>query len=123
MLAPPNRGSELVDALSDSQLFRSAMGPSAQQLGTGPESLPNRLPAPEVEVGVIAGTGSINPIGSAVIPDEDDGIVSVESTRLEGMKDFLLVSSSHAFIMRSDEVGRQVVHFLRHGAFERQPPE
>ncbi len=118
MLAAPNRGSELVDEWGESALFRSALGPAAQQLGTDPESFPNRLPPPVVEIGVIAGTGSVNPIGSAVIPDEDDGMVSLASTRLEGMKDFLVVPTSHAFIMRSEEVGVQVVHFLRHGLFQ-----
>ena len=118
MLAPPNRGSELVDRFGDSSIFRWAMGPSALQLGTGADSLPNRLPAPNVEIGVIAATGSVNPIGSVLIPNEDDGMVSLESTKLEGMADFLVVSSSHAFIMRSDEVGQQVVHFLRNGHFQ-----
>ncbi len=118
MLAPPNRGSEIVDALGESALFRSLLGPSARELGTDPESFPNRLPPPAVEIGVIAGTGSVNPIGSAVLPDEDDGMVSVASTRLEGMKDFLEVPSSHAFIMRSEEVCAQVAHFLRTGRFQ-----
>lgn len=122
MLAPPNRGSELVDVLGDSALFRWALGPSAEQLGTGPESLPNRLPPPTVEIGVIAGSGSVNPVGSIVLPDQDDGMVSVAGTKLEGMTDFLVVPSSHAFIMRSDEVADQVIHFLREGRF-RHPPD
>ncbi|MFQ5351489.1 MAG: esterase/lipase family protein [Candidatus Binatia bacterium] len=120
MLAPPNHGSELVDALSGWALFRWALGPTAQQLGTGMDSLPNRLPPPAVEVGVVAGTSSVNPIGSFVIPDEDDGMVSVASTKLEGMSDFLVVPSSHAFIMRGEEVSVQVVHFLRTGRFRHE---
>ncbi len=123
MLAPPNHGSELVDALGDSALFRWALGPSGQVLGTDRNSLPNRLPPPAVEVGVIAGTGSVNPIGSLVIPREDDGTVSVSSTRLEGMTDFLVVPSSHAFIMQSEKVAAQVVHFLRHGRFLHEASE
>jgi triacylglycerol lipase len=123
MLAPPNHGSELVDVLRDSAVFRQALGPSAQELGTNPESLPNRLPPPAVELGVIAGTGTVNPIGSIVVPNEDDGMVSLASTRLEGMADFLVVPSSHAFIMRSDDVAAQVVHFLREGRFRHEESE
>ena len=119
MLAPPNRGSEIIDTFGDSAVFQWAMGPSALQLGTDAKSLPNRLPAPDVELGVIAATGSVNPIGSILIPNEDDGMVSLESTKVNGMTDFLVVSSSHAFIMRSEEVGIQVVHFLRSGRFQR----
>ena len=123
MLAPPNQGSEIVDVLGDSPLFEWALGPTAQQLGTDPESLPNRLPPPSYELGVIAGAGTLNPAGSLVLPADDDGTVSVARTRLDGMADFLVVSSSHSFIMYSDEVGEQVMHFLRHGRFEHAESE
>lgn len=119
MLAPPNGGSELVDLLGDSAPFRWALGPTAVQLGTGPQSLPNRLPAPDFEVGVIAGTSSINPFGSLVVSGESDGTVSVESTRLDGLSDFITIPASHTFIMHSDDAGLQVIEFLRHGRFRR----
>ena len=43
MIAPPNRGSEWVDRLGDSVVFERAYGPVGRALGTGPQSLPNRL--------------------------------------------------------------------------------
>lgn len=118
MLAPPNRGSELPDLLQDQWLFETLMGPTASELGTDPHSFPNRLPLPPVPTGVIAGTGSINPIGTLVIPGEDDGMVSVCSTWMEGLADFLVVPHTHAFIMRSTRVSEQVIRFLRIGAFD-----
>jgi hypothetical protein len=39
------------------------------------------------------------------------------------MTDFLEVPHSHTFIMKSDEVARQVVEFLRHGRFRHEPDE
>ena len=117
MLAPPNHGSEYGDLISDSKLVRSALGPTAVQLGTSPESLPNRLPDPTFEFGVIAGTRRVNPISALVIPGESDGTVSVESTRLAGMSDFITVPASHTFIMWSDATAGYVVEFLRHGQF------
>ena len=117
MLAPPNRGSEIVDAWGDSPLFAWALGPTAKELGTDAESFPNRLPAPDYEVGVIAGTDSINPVGSALIPGQSDGTVSVESTQLPGMTDFVTAPVSHTFIMNSEEVQDQVVRFLKRGRF------
>ena len=53
-----------------------------------------------------------------MIPGLDDGKVSIESAKLEGMSDFLVVPHSHPFIMKKDLVIRQVVHFLEHGRFE-----
>jgi pimeloyl-ACP methyl ester carboxylesterase len=122
MLAPPNHGSELVDLLGDSAAFRWALGSTAAQLGTDPHSLPNRLPPPHYEVGVIAGTRSINPLGSLVVPGPSDGTVSVRSTQLEGMSDFITISVSHTFIMRSEIVTSQVLEFLRNGRFKRSSP-
>lgn len=117
MLAPPNAGSELVDRLDGWRLFRWILGPTAARLGTGEQSLPKRLPPADFEVGVIAGTASINPIGSLLLPAANDGTVAIASTRLEGMRDFATVAASHPFIMRSPEVAEMVVSFLRSGRF------
>jgi pimeloyl-ACP methyl ester carboxylesterase len=123
LLAPPNHGSELVDALAETTLLRALLGPTAAELGTGAQSLPNRLPAPWFEVGVIAGTRSLSPLGAYVVPGEDDGTVSVASTRLDGMRDFLVVDASHTFIMRDERVGAQVIEFLRAGHFRVEAAE
>lgn len=121
MIAPPNRGSEIVDSLGDTALFRWVYGPTGPELGTDEESFPNRLPDPDYEVGIIAGTESLNPIGSALIPDQDDGAVSVERTRLPGMADFVTVRRSHTFIMNAPETAEHTVHFLEHGRFAHAP--
>jgi hypothetical protein len=121
MLAPPNGGSELADVVRGSAALRAALGPTAAVLGTDPESLPNRLPAADFEVGVIAGTWTVNPLGSWLIPADDDGTVSVASTRLEGMADFLTLPVTHTFILRSREAARQTLAFLTLGRFD--PPE
>lgn len=117
MLSPPNQGSEVVDALADTALFETVMGPTAQVLGTEEDSLPNRLGPVTFELGVITGSTSIEPHLSWMIPGEDDGKVSVERAKVEGMKDFLVVPASHPFIMADDVVGDQVVRFLREGRF------
>lgn len=116
MLAPPNAGSEWVDALRDSPLFRLA-GPAAEQLGTDPESAPHRLGPVDFELGVIAGSRSYNPLGSWLIPGADDGTVGVASARVEGMRDFRVVDTSHTWIVRDREVLEDTIHFLETGAF------
>jgi pimeloyl-ACP methyl ester carboxylesterase len=119
MLGPPNRGSQVVDKLANVPGFKLINGPAGMQLGTGEMSVPNSLGPANFELGVIAGTRSINLILSAMLPDVDDGKVTVENTRLEGMADHLTMPVTHPFMMKNNQVIKQVIYFLRHGAFAR----
>lgn len=120
MLSPPNQGSELADLLNRSRGLRRVSGPSRLQLGTDAESLPNRLGPAGFEVGIIAGNRTWNPVFSGLIPGDDDGMVAVERMKLEGMADFIVLPHTHTFIMRSDEVLAQALHFLREGRFDHE---
>lgn len=119
MLSPPNQGSEIAEALRKQPVFRFATGPAGQQLGTGLESVPLRLAPIPGEIGIITGNTSLDPWFSPLIPGDDDGKVSVERARLAEMRDFLVVSNGHTFIMRDDSVITQILGFLRDGRFER----
>jgi len=117
MLAPPNQGSEAVDEMVGIPGFDWLNGPAGYQLGKGPESVPLHLGMPDFDFAVIAGDRTIDPITSAMLPDPDDGRVSVSDTRLEGMRDFVVVPASHAMIMQDREVIRLVMNYLARGSF------
>jgi pimeloyl-ACP methyl ester carboxylesterase len=117
MLGPPNQGSELADNFRDFSLFRWLNGPAGQQLGR--QGLATKLGPVNFECGVIAGNRSYNPFYSLQIPGPDDGKVSVESTKVAGMQDHLVVPHSHTFLMNTAIVQQQVRHFLRTGSFQK----
>ncbi len=121
MLAPPNAGSEVVDRLHDWKLYQWINGPAGLQLGTGSGNVPRALgPLPAgVEVGVIAGDHTINPLFSALLPGADDGKVTVAATHVGGETDHLTLPATHTWIMWRGDAVRQVAAFLRHGRFER----
>ncbi len=118
MLGPPNQGSEVVDKARNWPGAALVGGEAGLQLGTDPGSLPSRLGPVDFELGVIAGTGTINPWMSAMLPDADDGKVTVARTQIEGMRDFLVVDSNHRSITAADTVIRNTAAFLRRGEFE-----
>ncbi|MEO0374739.1 MAG: alpha/beta hydrolase, partial [Cyanobacteria bacterium P01_A01_bin.17] len=91
MLGPPNKGSEVVDKLKGVPGFRLINGPAGFELSTGQDSTPKHLGPVSGCVGIIAGVKPINPILSMLLPKPNDGKVSLESTKVEGMTDFLVV--------------------------------
>ena len=123
MLGPPNGGSELADTLPTlpviGPLYRALTGPAGMQLGVGADGIAARLPAVPFEVGVIAGDRSLNPIFSAMLGGPNDGKVQVEKTRVEGMRDFIVVPRAHPLLMAAPSVVAQAIHFLETGAFRR----
>ena len=118
MLGPPNRGSQLASRLGPTWYFRRMMGPAGQQIGSDPESVPNTLGPVDFELGVIAGTRTIDPF-RFLIAGPSDGKVTPEETRVEGMSDWLALRRGHAFLLFDGHVIDQAAHFFRHGRFAR----
>jgi len=105
LLAPPNGGSPVIDRLRAAGISNMPIGPAGRALGAGDDDLPARLPKPDYPVGVIAGSADL--------------LVPADRTRLDGMADFFVVDTGHAWMRNDSEAADQAIHFLRHGKFKR----
>ncbi len=114
MLGPPNHGSEVASTLAKYGAYRRFFGPAGTELGN---ITLHPYKIGDYELGIIAGNARVNPLFSDVLPGPDDGYVSVESTRLEGMNDFIVAPSSHGLLTANEDVISQVVYFLEAGRF------
>ena len=83
MLGPPNHGSEIVDEWGDRKLFVQLNGPAGASIGR--DGVFTELPNVEFDLGIIAGSRSLNPYFLYLITGPDDGKVSIEATKVAGM--------------------------------------
>ena len=118
MIAPPNLGSEIVDWAENKRLFLTFLGPAGRALGTNgiPPKLPE-LPA-SLEAAVIMGKKSRLPFFQKILNEENDGIVSVDYGKIDGLKDFSVVDADHTFIQMHPDTIRHTLHFLSNGSFK-----
>ncbi|MDA8137232.1 MAG: alpha/beta fold hydrolase [Desulfobacteraceae bacterium] len=121
MLGPPNRGSELADTLQQHWFYRWLNGPAGRQLSTGPTGIAASLGPVTYPVGIITGNAPtiFDRRFSNRISGENDGKVSVEHAKVQGMTDFLVLPYSHTFIMEEEETIAQTIQFLRMGQFNK----
>jgi pimeloyl-ACP methyl ester carboxylesterase len=117
MIGPPNHGSIAATTLGENGLFQFILGEPGQQLGRKWVWLESSLATPQFEFGIIAGglrnERGINPL----LPGDNDGVVTLESTRLAGARDFLVVPVLHALMPADRAVQEATLRFLREGCF------
>ncbi len=129
MLGPPNQGSQLADTIQNSAALQSLpwlqslQPPAAAELVTGETSVPILLGAVNFELGIIAGTNNHRPFIASRIKEPNDGTVTVNETKVEGMKDFIQLPTTHTFMMWNESVLEQTLHFLNQGQFNYQLKE
>lgn len=125
MLTPPNQQPELATLLIRGTLVNFVAGPAAQELARGWEGLETKLATPSFEFGVLAGGRGDGKGFNPLVTGDDDGVITVESTRLAGARDFRVLPILHTFFMDDQRAQEMTLRFLDKGYFEsdqkRQP--
>ena len=110
-MGTPNQGAEIAEFLNQMKTFKFITGQSGQDVRPT-EKLAN-LPEPTIPTLVIAGgTGStvgFNPL----LKGDNDGIVTVDETRLNTPHQFKHVKVIHTTIMDHPESISEMLNFLK----------
>jgi pimeloyl-ACP methyl ester carboxylesterase len=115
MMGVPNRGAQMANLLRRNAAFRAVFGPAGQELVTDVEGTIPKLATPSCEFAIIAGGRGSARGYNPLIPGDDDMIVTVDSARLPGASDFLMVRALHTMIFAHAEVIAATVRFLQTG--------
>ena len=115
MIGPPNQGAQAARMLHDNPLFVKTFGVGAEQLGANWNEIRQTLASPPIPFAIIAG-GTGNNFGfNLLLPGDDDGVVRVEETHLEGETVFRRIPLLHSLLPQSAEVHRLTLKFLETG--------
>jgi len=113
MTAPPSRGSRMADILQyippvNLLLWRGLFDSRTSVVAS--------LPAPDVPFAIIA-AGNGKRGWNSLLAGDDDLIVSVEETRLDGATGWIRVNGIHAFVMNYPDSVAATIYFLKHRHF------
>lgn len=117
MITPPNHGSMRADKVNP-VLFRLIWGrESGGELRASSKDFWEKLPPPPIEFGIIAGGKGDGKGFAKAAPGDDDGVLSVDETRLEGAADFAILPYRHVGIEHKKKTIELTVRFLKTGKF------
>lgn len=115
MIAPPNRGSAIARILKDNTVYGWLTTETGRDLT--PDHA-NALPTPDIDFAIIAGGRGDGKGYVPFVEGDDDGVVGVEETKLDGAKDFLVVPAPHGLVDNHPLTLSAVLSFLGGGGFD-----
>ena len=120
MLGTPNQGTQAADKLKDTWYYKLFFGTAGQELTTDHFSTHENI---DYTLGIIAGNdNSLSPVNILTdncLPEPNDGAVSVDGTKIEGMQDHITLNLNHPSLITNKESMQQILNFIEKGKFKR----
>ena len=60
---------------------------------------------------------NVNPLAALFLQGDNDSVVTVESTRVDGMNEHLVLPVMHTIMMRNNKLIDHTIHYLKTGNF------
>ena len=117
MLGPPNQGSDLARLAAGNSLLAALAAGAGRELVLHWDTISSQLQTPDFEYGIIAGGKGDDRGYTVLLEGDDDAVVRVAETRLDGADDFLVLPVRHSRMMRHPDVQAATLQFLREGHF------
>jgi len=100
LVGSPSKGSEIADLLQNNFFYKRLVGPAGKELVTEQQILKEISYKVDYEIGCIAGVLNgiskiIYPISYFLLKKQSDGRVSLDSTKIDGVKDYIIVALLH----------------------------
>ena len=121
LIATPNSGSEYASVIKKYDFVKYFLGQTIEDLSKDSvimRSIPEEV---NYETGVISANFTLNFLSRFfILKDECDGTVTVESTKIRGMKDHIIIPSTHSLIIFNQKAIDNVVSFIKNGFFDKE---
>ncbi|MGC4007297.1 MAG: hypothetical protein QM811_30895 [Pirellulales bacterium] len=104
------------------KLVEKVQGISGLELCVNWNTVAPKLAVPTCEFGIVAGGRGDADGWNPLLTGDDDTLVCVSETKLDGAKDFVCLPSMHAIQMADPAVQDAAIAFLRNGKFPLAAP-
>ncbi|MCD6385144.1 alpha/beta hydrolase [Candidatus Sumerlaeota bacterium] len=124
LIAPPNHGSLMMKKITSlpvpkvDTITSILYGRARQELLPENEGITETLPPPPCEFGIIAGGRNNNRGFSPLLPGDNDGTITVATTRMDGARDFIILPHLHTPILWAGDTIESAIRFLLKGSFQ-----
>ncbi len=120
MISPPNHGAKIADNFTDFAPAKMLAGKPVEQLApeAGWQELEQQLTVPSFEFGIIVGGRGDGGGYLHAVPGDDDGLLSVETSKLDGAVDYVQIPKGiHQMMPKYKQVQEYTLRFLEKGYF------
>ncbi len=114
-IAAPSSGAALANFADRIPGAFAIYGKPSKEIAAG---LAAKLAAPKIPFATIAAGRGTDDGWNPLIPGDDDGVVGVSETRLEGAADHLTVEGVHTFVMEDEGVIAATLKFIESGRLQ-----
>ncbi|WP_369714844.1 lipase family alpha/beta hydrolase [Leptotrichia sp. HSP-536] len=117
-ISPPSHGSHLADIPFVDKL-QFILGKVVTQFSTQKDSFVNQLGEPDYDYLILIGNKTNNPFSSILIPGDDDGMVPLDSAKMESENFKIIENANHKSILKDIRTMEEISKFFKSSTIQK----